>query len=310
LSPDSPSLTPEDRYGLSEQEIWEMVLPALERLIRQVERTFEYFTETLGNERVDKIYVSGAINVYEPIVDYVGEQLGIHSEIFDPLSPNMACGHIGEGLFSCVSDRIAMAPAMAIALSDNTRTPNFLYTHQDKEYVAQVKSINMSIFIAFIVCAALCAGYLFYEVGALRSKDQQILALDKQLSESKPPVNREVITRTAAALKAGAAADKAYLRKYGGTAVISELSNLVQPNIRLLNLKANLGAPADKPQDIEIEGVVWGEKKSLQSSLTAYVLKLDSSPLFNQVKIQKTSEENYRRGTVLRFTATMKIEGA
>jgi Tfp pilus assembly PilM family ATPase/Tfp pilus assembly protein PilN len=310
LSPDSPSLTPEDRYGLSEREIWDMVLPAMERLIRQVERTFEHYTETLGNKRVDKIYVSGVMNVYQPIVDYVGEQLGIHSEIFDPLSPNMACQYIGEEMYSCVSERIAMAPAMGIALSDNTRTPNLLYTHKDKQYAAQVKRINMSIFITFIVCAALCAGYLFYELGSLRSKDQQLLALDKQLSEYKTLVTRDLITQTAAALKASAAADRAYLKKYQGTAVISELSNLVQPNIRLLNLKANLGAAADKPQGIEIEGVVLGEKKSLQSSLTSYILKLDGSPLFNQVKIQKTSEENYRRGTVLRFTATMKIEGA
>jgi Tfp pilus assembly protein PilN len=282
----------------------------MERLIRQVERTFEYLTETLGNERVNKIYVSGVMNVYQAIVDYVGEQLGISAEIFDPLSPDIACGYVGEEMYSCVSERIAMAPAVAIALSDNTRTPNFLVTRQDKQYAAQAKRINMAIFITFIVCAVLCGATLLYEYGSLQSKERQLIALDKQWSEYKTPVSRELITQTAAALKANAVADRTYLKKYEGTTVIAELSNLVQPNIRLLNLKANLSATAGKTQDIEIEGVVWGEKKSLQSSLTAYVLKLDSSPLFNQVKIQKTSEENFRRGTVLRFTATMKIEGA
>ena len=310
LSPDSPDLTLQDRYGLSEQEIWETVLPAMERLIRQVERTFEYLTETLGNERVNKIYVSGVMNVYQAIVDYVGEQLGISAEMFDPLSSDIACGYVGEEMYSCVSERIAMAPAVAIALSDNTRTPNFLFTRQDKQYAAQAKRINMAIFITFIVCAVLCGATLLYEYGSLQSKERQLIALDKQWSEYKTPVSRELITQTAAALKANAVADRTYLKKYEGTTVIAELSNLVQPNIRLLNLKANLGATAGKTQDIEIEGVVWGEKKSLQSSLTAYVLKLDSSPLFDQVKIQKTSEENNKRGTVLRFTATMKIEGA
>lgn len=310
LSPDSPSLTPEGRYGLSEPEVWETVLPALERLIRQVERTFEHYTESLGNERVDKIYVSGVMNVYQPIVDYVGEQLGIPSEIFDPLSSNVAGGYVGADVYFGASERMAMAPAVAIALSDNTRTPNFLYTSQDKQSAAQAKRINTAIFITFIVCAVLCAATILYEYGSLQGKEQQLIALDKQLSEYKTPVSRDLITQTTAALKANAVSDRMYLKKYEGTTVIAELSNLVQPNIRLLNLKASLGAAAGKTQGVEIEGVVWGEKKSLQSSLTAYVLKLDNSPLFNQVKIQKTSEENFRRGTVLRFTATMNIEGA
>jgi Tfp pilus assembly protein PilN len=254
--------------------------------------------------------VSGVMNVYQPIVDYVGEQLGIPSEIFDPLSSNVAGGHVAAEISSGASERIAMAPAMAISLSDNARTPNFLYTSQDKKSAAQAKRINTAIFITFIVCAVLCGATLLYEYGSLQSKDQQLIALDKQLSEFKTPVTRDLITQTAAALKANAVADRTYLKKYEGTTVIAELSNLVQPNIRLLNMKASLGATAGKTQDIEIEGVVWGEKKSLQSSLTAYVLKLDSSPLFNQVKITKSTEENFRRGTVLRFTATMKIEGA
>jgi len=309
LSPDLPSLTVEERYGLLEQEVWETVLPALERLIRQVERTFEHYTVTLGNERIDKIYVSGVI-VSQPIVDYIGEQLGISSEIFDPLSSNMASGHIDAELFSSVAERIAMAPAVAIALSDNTRTPNFIHTSKDKQYAAQIKRINTSILLTFIVCVVLCAGYLLYELGSLRSKDQQLLALDKQLTEYKTPVNRDLITQTAAALKVNAVTDRSYLKKYQGTAVISEISYLNEPNIRLLNVKANFGTAADKPQEIEIEGLVLGEKKLLQSTLNAYVLKLDGSPLFGQVKVQKTSEENYRRGAVLRFTATMKIKGA
>ena len=55
LSPDTPPLSDELCYGLKESEIWEMVLPALERLVRQVERTLEYFTINLGNEPVDKM---------------------------------------------------------------------------------------------------------------------------------------------------------------------------------------------------------------------------------------------------------------
>ena len=63
-----------------------MIEPALERLARQVERTFEHYATTMPGDRITQIFVSGAMNIYQPIVDYVGSQLGITSAVLDPLS--------------------------------------------------------------------------------------------------------------------------------------------------------------------------------------------------------------------------------
>jgi type IV pilus assembly protein PilM len=78
LSPDSPQLSESDKgYNLQQEDIFEMIMPALERLVRQVERTCDYYNGTLGYEKVVRIHISGAIDSSMKLVAYVGSQLGI-----------------------------------------------------------------------------------------------------------------------------------------------------------------------------------------------------------------------------------------
>ncbi len=339
LNSEAPPLSEEAFHGLKEEVIWEMILPALERLARQVERTFEHFTVSLGNDKVDRIYVSGAMNVYRPIAEYMGSQLGIASEIFDPLSAQFSCQN-DDDLYSCISERIAFAPALGIALSDNAYTPSLIFTYRDKERKASVRRINMIIFVAFIATVSLCGGAFLYQLHAIDQREKAILRLDKQLSMYNPPVNRDLVLRSMSLVKQDVSKAKNYAARYQGLAIISELSHLASPDIRLLDVKAKLGRAPEKPKDmvqekpdaskskagaakptaaqakpkenikeVELEGYVFGEKKILDNSLAAYVMRLDNSLLFQEIKVLKTSEETYRRAALLRFTINMKIEG-
>ncbi|HLE19259.1 MAG TPA: pilus assembly protein PilM [Syntrophales bacterium] len=334
LSSDSPPLAEGDAgYGLKEQEIWEIILPPLERLVRQVERTFEYFTESLGNERVEKIYVSGAMNVYHPLAAYVGQQLGIESDIFDPLSQQLLCSDNGDTELGCVSERIAFAPALGMALSDNIYTPNFLFTYRDKEKKASVKKINLMIFIAFIVSISLGAGAFLYQFHAINDKTKTLLNLEQQLRQYNPLVNRDLIMKGVMDAQQDVKTAKAYMQKYVGMAVISDIASLTPANVRLINLRVKLGILPDKPKgnikastgaatpkpeavqtkakeeikEVELEGFVFGDRKSLEAQLADYVVKLDNSPMFHQVTLQKKNEETSKKAAVLRFTVNMKV---
>ena len=114
LSPDSPSSEElKACFGLDEKSILEKINPALERLVRQVDRTFQHYTVTLGNEKISFIYVSTSINVYKPLVDYIGNDLGIKRDILDPLEPgNPLVDEITSNL--SVSDRVSFGPALAV----------------------------------------------------------------------------------------------------------------------------------------------------------------------------------------------------
>lgn len=68
-------------------EMFMMILPALERMINQVSKTLEHYTLNFGDDRIGKIYVSGRLSADMRIVDYIGDKLDIAGEVVNPFSP-------------------------------------------------------------------------------------------------------------------------------------------------------------------------------------------------------------------------------
>ena len=330
LSPDSPPLEEQDAaYGLEEEEIWQLILPAFDRLVRQVERTLEYFNVSLGNEKVEKIHVSQAMNVYRRFAEYMGGQLNLESDLFDPLLRPYSFRDDNQLVYACDSERIALAPALGIALSDSIHTPNFLFTYKDKERASAVRQINAAIFMVFLLSVFLCSGIFTYQLHAMSEKRKTIRQLERQMPPAEGPVDRGLIMATLSTVKQDMASAKIYSQRYQGLAIISELSHLTPRDIRLINAKVNLGqhaldkpastapakanpaakAPEEQEKELAIEGFASGEKKALPNILADYVMKLDGSPLFQQIKVQKTNEEQFKKTSLLRFVITMKLEG-
>jgi hypothetical protein len=56
-----------------------------------------------------------------------------------------------------------------------------------------------------------------------------------------------------------------------------------------------------------VDGVIFGNRRTLESSLAGYIMKLQASPIFRQISIQKNSVERIKKRDVLRFTINMKI---
>ena len=87
ISADPEKWMKEDGVNWAETGILEMTTPALERLLRQIERTMEYYATSVGFEKVEKVYLSSAISVfYYPLLHYLREQIGSISEYFDPFA--------------------------------------------------------------------------------------------------------------------------------------------------------------------------------------------------------------------------------
>lgn len=322
LSPDSPSLTEKDiGFTLTEEEKFKAITLSLERVVRQVERTFEYYTTTLKYDRVDRIYVSSVMNVYMPIVKYVGDQLGIESDVLDPVKFQL---HGFEGYTEkiCVSDRVALIPALGLALSDNSYTPNLLFRFKDKEKLANTLRITNAVFAFLILVALICGSVFFYQNLIINQKKAAIVKLEGRLLQYEPRADQSTISRMVEEVKQQQLISKAYSERYLGMAVISELSSLTPANIRLIDLKANLGsvASAEEPlkkdkkeavksevKNLTLEGLVFGDRGALESSLGGFILKLKESPMFRQISIQKNSIEPFRKDDVLHFIIEIKL---
>ena len=341
LSPDSEALAAGDAgYSLTEEEKFRIILPALERLVRQVERTFEYYNSNIDQDRVSRIYVTSAMNIYRPLISYVGEQLGIESDILDPLDPGLLSFDKDAGKAN-LSERIALAPALGMALSDNSYTPNLLFTAREKQQIININRVNRVIFAALVIATLISAGVFFYQLGIITKKTVDISRLQKQLTQYQPYVNPNDLIQMAAKSKQQKYSSRAYSERYRSMAIIGELSALTPANIRLVNLKADFGefaaekaieppkttpketapelkkdaakeppkvqASAGKMGNLVVEGIIAGNRPSLESSLAGYLMKLQESPIFHQVAVQKNSVEHVKKKEILHFTINMKI---
>ena len=312
LSPDSPPLTEEDAgFQLKEEEIFEMIIPAVERLIRQTERTFEHYIVTLENERIGKIFVSGGINAYRPLIDYIGDQLGIERDIIDPLDPgNPFLDDILPP--DSVTERISFTPAVGMAVSDNSHTPNIIFTYKDKEKLASIRHINRGIFAAFIFIIAVCMGIFLWQGHIEELKKAKIAQLHKEVSKFIPKVDQKILMLMAPKYKRKQKDLKEYSMKYLGMAIIKDLSMRTPSNIRLLSITANFGGITENkrkttPKILEVDGIILGDRESLESSFAGYLTKLEDSPLFSQLSIIKSDLEAYEERVVLHFVLNIQL---
>ena len=311
--------------SINENKIFGMIQPALERLIRQVERTIRHYALNYENARVSKIYISSGVSPHQRILDYIGNELGMPTEVLNPFSESgNFLPHVPVP--DSVSEQSSFAPAMGMALADNSRTPNFLYTYKEKHQGVRNKRINTAVYVAFILLMAVCVGISFWQEGIIREKTDQKLQLQQHLEEYNLRVDKNLILKLVEEIRSKNRADRAVGKKYLNLAVIGEVVNLTPENIRLLSISTQLGPLAEDktppvedktkkkkeavkppPKVLVLEGIVQGDRLSLEASLAGFLMELKNSPLFDQPTINKKSFEFSGNNEVLRFTAKLNL---
>jgi hypothetical protein len=221
-----------------------------------------------------------------------------------------------------------------MALSDSDYTPNLIYTYKEKERAVNVSRINRGIFAVFLAALLVCAGIFIYQGIGISQKKSEIARLETQLAGFVPRIDRGELTKMMEKVKEQRKLSTVYADRYLGMIVISELAALTPANIRLLDLKINLkpapaagaappppaaGTPAKTqappaakpsrgPEEAVLEGLILGDRQTLESSLASYAMLLETSPLFRQVTIQKNSVAPYLKGEALHFILKLNVE--
>lgn len=315
LSVDSgKSLKDEDGTLWTENTILDIITPALERLTRQIERTLEYYTTSVGYEKVEKIYISSVLNVfYHPLLRYISEQLDTKSEFFDPFQRKNASASSASLL---LAERAALVPVIGLALSDVRHTPNAIFTYVEKNREISRKRLNRCIFATFAAALAICLVILIYQAIETRQLSVKQVKLEKELSLFHPILTKDKITALAEDLKLRHQINQQYSKKYKGVALVSELSFLTPANIRLINVRIAIPAAGvqeqkkdavQKDEGVIIEGVVLGDRSTLDALLAQYVMKLENSPILQGAALQKSSIVNFKKKEILQFTINAKI---
>ncbi|KAF0157762.1 MAG: hypothetical protein FD159_1338 [Syntrophaceae bacterium] len=317
LSADSGKLLKgEEGVHWTQNGILEMITPALERLIRQIERTLEYYTASVGYEKVEKVYISSVMNVfYDSLLQYISEQLGTKTEFFDPFQGKNASASSAS---LSLAQRASLIPVIGLSLSDRKYTPNAIFTYVGKKQESRRKMIHRGIFATFAAALSICLAILVFQAIETNHLGIKKEKLEKELSLFNPMLSKDKITVIAADIKRRHQLNKQYSQKYKGMALISELSLLTPENIKLINVRIAIpdtgvqeqkkdAVQKTKDEGVTIDGVVLGDRNELDALLAQYIMKLENSPIFQGVALQKSSVVKFKKKEILQFTINAKI---
>ena len=313
MSSESEKLTDANvQKGFKKEEILQMIAPVWERLVRQIDLTLK--TASIGNQKVEKIYILSAVNFDKSILDYMSNQLDIKTEFFDPFK-NRKSAFSEQTLSS--SDRILISPALGFALSNNSRTPNAIFTYQEKNKEISSKRMNRFVFLSFLAALMICLVTLFYQGSRLNYLRQNKNVLEQELTQYHPLLTEETMVTTVDKIKTHRTRAHQYVRKYWGLAVIGEISEITPPNVRLISAKlreinvASPGSPDAAPKentdDVFIEGIIFNKKDMLESDLAQYVVRLENSSVFHKISVKNKTALNFNKKEVLHFVLSAKI---
>lgn len=314
LSADSPPLTEsEPGFALKEVDIYKMIFPALQRLVKQVERSMRHYSLKSEKDSVQKFYTVGEINSFKRVVDYIRSQVGLSGETIDPLGPGSSLMN-DISVPGSASGRAPFASAVGMALSTNSETPNLLFTSEDKERMGTVRRINLAVFVVFFIIMGVCLGFFMWQGYMKGQKEVKVARLQQRLEHFRPRVNRDYILQLTAKARQKQQDLKEYGSRYAGLAIIKEIASITTPNVRLMNMRIDLGQIAGdkKPGAVKtlvLEGIIFGSHQTLESSLAGYVLRLENSPLFSRPSIRESTLGYYGDKEALEFTVHIELAG-
>jgi hypothetical protein len=161
-----------------------------------------------------------------------------------------------------------------------------------------------------------CVGFTFWQDNQINEKDFQRISLQSQLGGFEVRVDKNLILKLVDQIRAQNQNLQGIGNSFIGVAVMGEVANTTPPNVRLLNISAKFGAsgkpgPPGKPETAKkiliLDGVIFGDRTTLESDLGAYLMTLKNSPLFKQPTISKKSLDMMDNQPVMRFTAQMDV---
>jgi type IV pilus assembly protein PilM len=313
---------PTQQLDIDENKVFQMIQPALERLVRQLERTIRHYALNFENARIGKIYISSGATPHQSILNYIGEELGMPTEVLNPFQTSSNFLPLVP-IPDSVSEQSSFAPAMGMGLADNSRTPNFLFTYKDKRRAERNQRINRGVFALFAILMIACVGLSIWQERLIDEKEAKKQEMTRHLEQHNLRVDQNLILKLVEQIRQKNQSDRAIGQKYLNLAVISEVVDLTPPNVRLLSISTQLGplpkkassedtkkkkaGPETKSKVLILEGIVQGDRLTLESTLAGYLMELKNSPLFEQPDISTKSFEYSGNNEVLRFKAKLNL---
>ena len=309
--------------NLSGPDVLELIKPAWERLVRQVDMTLKHFSITLGNEQVGRLYLAGLWGADSALRDFLGGQLGLSCLALDPWSPDnlLRLGIMARSLGQ--AERLGLA--LTLGLTESRRGAcDLLHTYRQKEEDARVAALNRLVMGCFFGVAALFLGVYVWQMALTSSRGAELAGLRARIGAFHPKVDMQLLRTAQAAARNRVDNLRNFANRNISQAVLHDATELTPENIRVFNMLLTLGTPDEQPvaakdgataapartdvSFLTIDGYVKGDAQLLEAILSAYMVRLRSSPLFADPFVSKRSLEVASDGQdMLRFTLVCAV---
>jgi Tfp pilus assembly PilM family ATPase len=317
--------------GLSPSDVLEMLKPAWERLLRQVQMTFTHHAVTLGNEQVSYLNLNGPFGADPGLPDYLGEKLGVPCGLLDPLAPE------NLGKLSVAAPALTMAQRQPYGLvlgltGSETAACNLLHTYKQKEEEARAEGLNQMVALCWLGVALVIAGFFVWQQTQAYGKRQELAGLERKLGQFQPLVDMHLLLGTGVKVRDAVANLRGFASRNLASALLLDVTALTPENVKLYSISMDLGTPDEQPPPVSgaepkpgqaapakkptragldtltLEGYVTGDSQILESLLSAYLVRLRTSPLLGEPSVSKRSlESSSSAGDLLRFTLSCQV---
>ena len=303
--PSEPSQEGSSDKSASLSKISFLVRPVLERLAAEIGRSLDYYKSQFNEERIDRLLLTGGGANLKNIVSYLGKELRLPVEHFNPLrkilfDPKKVDAHFLDQMGSIFTI------AAGLALPE----PGRIELLPAKEpFISKVKIGKSIPILAPLITVFIFSGMIWQMNGQVTTiqkerdvKLAKVASLDKLQEKIKLLKEKDLQIRER-------------LSQFPSSMIVSipyrdilrEFNNILPDNVTLTLLSVQnkgkplkKGSPSSKPQggesqkdegrELYITGVVFGSDVRCLTALAQIIERLERSPLFKNVKLVSSDE--------------------
>jgi len=272
-----------------------MIQPVLIRMVRQIEQTLASQIARQNIMEDKTLYISGEICRHPAIIEFIRGHVGIGIKIIDPLKSDRSINGESD------SDAVMFAPAVGLALSEASRTPNAISTHEERLLVRKSDNFVRLALVAMIVVAIGMAGAAHLIRGVTKKKEGENAKLRKELSSTGLTLDTKALSDMVIRVGMERKRMEQVVRKTAAVSVLGELSRLTPSRIQLTGIELEMEPPesGDKKKQsgqdhakvdvLTIKGKVRTGRESPDSVAAAYAVELEKSTIFDEVAVQQSN---------------------
>lgn len=268
---------------LTKEDVLAYIRPAIGRLVRQVDRTFSYFSTASKNFVIQEIYLTGTQSCSNEFIQAVGNLV------------QFPCRHMHEVLSSFNVDpsqwSTELAIATSLAFADSEASPNLLNTFFERKKKSLYKKITRGLYIGLIIFSIAIGSLGYYEYQHIEKQEESILALHKKTSSLYPHITDASLYKAENELTSQIEQIIAASDAYQPIGILGEITRATPQQIKLTEIRVdNTSIQQPKPRSpIYITGFIAEKPEKREATLSTYILKLRMIDYFKKV----TKENNY-----------------